>query len=383
LETHPDRRQPDPRSGLQRPSQAASPDRSNAPRTRRAYLDWLRGIAVLLMIEAHLLDSWTASPYRESAAYGRAIVAGGMGTTLFLMLAGVAAGLSAGSTLRRSGNAAAASTKVVRRGLEIFALAFLFRLQALILGWSSHAADVLKVDILNIMGPSIAAAALLWRLGSSVGRRGAIFAIAALVIAFGTPPIRSMRFDMLPDPLEAYIVPVAGLSNFVFFPWIGLVFAGAFVGVLLDDARTEEREKRLIVRLAAGGAAMATAALAGSYLPSPYDRSYFWTSSPAYFLLRVGLTTGAVAVAYVWNARVVRGRWSPVQQLGTTSLFIYWIHVEMVYGLISRPFHHALTLGQSWMAYGLFTALMLACSIAKDRVVTLAPALRLKRRVAG
>ena len=31
-------------------------------------------------------------------------------------------------------------------------------------------------------------------------------------------------------------------------------------------------------------------------------------------------------------------------QLGRTSLFIYWIHVELVYGLISLPLHRALSL---------------------------------------
>ena len=26
---------------------------------RRGYIDWLRGISVLIMIEAHTLDAWT------------------------------------------------------------------------------------------------------------------------------------------------------------------------------------------------------------------------------------------------------------------------------------------------------------------------------------
>jgi fucose 4-O-acetylase-like acetyltransferase len=58
-----------------------------------------------------------------------------------------------------------------------------------------------------------------------------------------------------------------------------------------------------------------------------------------------------------------------MQQLGRTSLFIYWIHVEMVYGLVSMPLHHALSLRQAAVALVLFTFFMLACSLAKDRVV--------------
>jgi uncharacterized membrane protein len=35
---------------------------------RRAYLDWLRGVAVLIMVEAHTFDSWTAPVDRNGPA---------------------------------------------------------------------------------------------------------------------------------------------------------------------------------------------------------------------------------------------------------------------------------------------------------------------------
>ena len=55
---------------------------------RRAYIDWARGVAVLLMIEAHTLDAWTRPADRATAAYQWAIIVGGMGAPLFLLLAG-------------------------------------------------------------------------------------------------------------------------------------------------------------------------------------------------------------------------------------------------------------------------------------------------------
>ncbi len=80
--------------------------------------------------------------------------------------------------------------------------------------------------------------------------------------------------------------------------------------------------------------------------------------------------TAALGFAYAWELRPGGAqRWSPLGQLGRTSLFIYWIHVEMVYGLISLPLHKRLSWGQSWLALALFCVLMLLCSIAKDRVV--------------
>ena len=63
------------------------------------------------------------------------------------------------------------------------------------------------------------------------------------------------------------------------------------------------------------------------------------------------------------------GGWSPLAQLGRTSLFIYWIHVEMVYGLISLPLHRALSLPAAFAAYIAFCGFMLVCSLVKDAVV--------------
>lgn len=342
-----------------------------APRRRRGYLDWLRGIAVLVMIEAHLVDSWTAPDWRETREFGWAIILGGLGAPLFLLLAGVAVSLSAGAKARRSGDHRAAAAAVVRRGLEIFGLAFLFRVQAWVLGWSSPR-DLLKVDILNIMGPSIMAAAALWGLGRGPRSRGVLLAGATLAVPLLTPILREASVVLaLPDPLRAYVRPVPGLSNFVFLPWMAFVFAGAAAGLLLDRARTREGERLVNLGLLSAGVLLSAGAFALSYLPSPYASSWFWTTSPAYFFLRTGLLVAAIGAAYLWESRPGgAARWSPVRQLGETSLFIYWIHVEMIYGLISEPLHRALGPVEVAVALVAFSLFMLLCSLVKERAVT-------------
>jgi fucose 4-O-acetylase-like acetyltransferase len=200
--------------------------------------------------------------------------------------------------------------------------------------------------------------------------RMAAFAAGTLAFALLAPIARAATsLAVLPDALEAYLRPVEGLTNFTFFPWAGFVFAGAILGVLLDRARPGDRERSLNVAFALGGAGLAAAAYGASFLPSPYARSEYWTTSPAFFFLRLGLLTAAIAAAYAWGRR--RGgqhRWSPVEQLGRTSFFIYWIHVEMVYGLISVAWHHRLTLPQVCAALAGFLVFMLCCSIWRDRV---------------
>src|SRR4051812_48945008 len=128
---------------------------------RRGYLDWVRGLAVLVMIQAHVLDSWTRTDVRDTSGFAWAMIVAGFGAPLFLFLAGLSVALSAGSKVRRTGNAPAAAIAVVKRGAWIFLLAFLFRIQAWVLGWGSPR-TLLKIDILNIMGPSIVAAGIAW-----------------------------------------------------------------------------------------------------------------------------------------------------------------------------------------------------------------------------
>ena len=343
---------------------------------RRTYLDLLRGVAVLLMIGAHLFDSWTRPADRGVTAFSATMFVGGFGTTLFLMLAGVAVALSAGSKLRRGGDVWSASSAVIRRGLELYALALVFRVQSWFLGWSHTPADLLKVDILNIMGPSIVFAGLLWRAGATPPQRLWLFAAATAVTAVMTTFVRSMPTNVLPEALRAYIVPVPGLSNFVFFPWMALVFAGGVIGMLLDSAVSAARERQVNVWLGAGGVALAVFAFAASHLPSVLPDSSFWTTSPSFLFIRIGVVSAAVAIAYAWS-RISGPGWSPIGQLGRTSLFIYWIHVEMVYGLISLPLHHSLSIRGAAASYVLFCAFMLLCSIGKDAAVA-----RYRRRLA-
>jgi uncharacterized membrane protein len=337
---------------------------------RYAYLDWARGLAVLIMIEAHVLDAWTRAADRSRAAFGYAMVVGGFGAPLFLFLAGVALVLSAESKYQRSGDFSRAWRTAEKRGWEIFGLAFLFRLQAFVLSGAENAAGLLKVDILNVMGPAIAMTAIAGRLTKTRSARAVLFGLAALTIALVTPIVRSTHLlDWLPDPIEWYFRPSPGRTNFTLLPWAGFVFAGAVVGMAIHT-REAQRAAGLQVRLALAGSFIALVAYGASFLPSPYQRSEFWTSSPTFFLLRAGLMTVLIPLAYSWEQAPWRHKlaaWSPVEVLGRASLFVYWIHVEMVYGVLSRPIRRSLSLEGALAAYALFILFILGLVLLKNR----------------
>jgi uncharacterized membrane protein len=351
---------------------------------RRGYLDWMRGLAVVIMVGWHTLDAWTTPVDKASGAFWYCQLIGGFGAPIFLFLAGTSVSLAAASRLRKSdlGSAWAAAWPMVRRGGWIWVLAILFRVQSDVLGGRTTLGQLavfdiirgntLKVDILNVMGPAIAGAAIVWGLARTPGWRLAGSIAAASAFAFATPAIRACAsLAALPDALEGYLRPFAGRTTFSFFPWAGFVFAGAAIGVLLDRTRDAAAERRLIAWFAAGGVALWIGALVAAHGPSLFGPTDFWRTAPSFFFVRVGVLIAAIAACYVWEARprlLGAQPFSPMRQFGLTSLFVYWIHVEMAYGGLSRPIKGQLPLPWSLVAFLLFLAAMLGLSLLKSAI---------------
>jgi predicted acyltransferase len=337
---------------------------------RRPYLDVLRGVAVLLMVEAHVVDAWTRDADRLSRPFGYALILGGLAAPMFLFYAGVAVAMSAGSKARAWDDVRRASIAVQRRGWQIFGLAFLFRLQAFVLSPGARAWGILKVDILNIMGPAIATAALVWGWFGSTRAKTAAFASIAAAIALLTPPVRGATWlTRVPDVLEAYVRPVPDLANFTAFPWVAFVFAGACLGVILDAAQTPEDERRVNLWLACAAAVFSAAGFALARRPPIYANSNFWTSSPTYFAIRIGVITAATAAAYAVQQWRGPSCGHALQVFGRASLFVYWIHVEMVYGLLASAIRHQLAFPVTVVAYATFTFMLYVIVRIKNDIV--------------
>ena len=185
---------------------------------RKVYLDWLRGVAVIIMVGAHVTDAWTRVEDRGRYLYMVTVFIAGMAAPLFLFLAGLTIAMAASSRAAKVGHAEAAAL-ARKRGLQIFALAFLFRLQSQLLGWGAFI-NFLKVDILNVMGIAMIAAALLWGLSANRARSDQSSSRSR------RSPWRWRRRSSakrrcsprLPDAIEAYIRPLPGRTNFALFP---------------------------------------------------------------------------------------------------------------------------------------------------------------------
>jgi fucose 4-O-acetylase-like acetyltransferase len=86
----------------------------------------------------------------------------------------------------------------------------------------------------------------------------------------------------------------------------------------------------------------------------------------------VGILTLLLPLAYVWTHTPLRGKasnLSPLEEFGRASLFVYWIHVEMVYGFFSRAIRRSLSIESALAAYVLFTVFLFTLVRLKRRIV--------------
>jgi uncharacterized membrane protein len=331
------------------------------------------------MVAAHVTDAWTRLEDRNRTLYTYTVFIAGLAAPLFLFLAGLTIAMAASSRAVKVGHAEAAA-RARKRGLQVFVLAFLFRLQSQLLGWGALI-NFLKVDILNVMGIAMFAAAIIWGLSANRVVRILLFAIATAAVAMATPLVREAGvLAALPDALEAYIRPLPGRTAFALFPWAAFLLAGAIVGELVFAANTEAQERRLQAGLLISGLAGAVVAHEFSFRPSIYPVANFWTSSPAFFFIRLGFCTAMVPIARgidtfhafmrrqfgnCFSSPDVPGR--VVATLGRSSLFVYWIHVEMAYGGLSHPLKRALPLEWSLVATVALCAFLYKIVKWKDR----------------
>ena len=110
-------------------------DQIQTPARRLAYIDWMRGLACVLMFQTHCYDSWMSPEAKKSSsliAWSR--LGGTLPAPLFIFLAGVSFALVT-EKLREKGIARSAIAKqTILRGAEIFGMGLLFRVQEFALG---------------------------------------------------------------------------------------------------------------------------------------------------------------------------------------------------------------------------------------------------------
>jgi uncharacterized membrane protein len=318
-----------------------APVSSTPPRhaQRVAFVDLLRGWAVIVMIQTHVFNATLFPALTTTVLYDLIKFVDGLVAPSFLFASGLAYAIT---TRRKANDYLAFGRPLFRqfgRLLLILVIGYVlhiprFNYHHLAYEASAEAWDRFwQVDVLQCIAVSLLFLQILLLLLRSEGRLYRTVAGATVVILLGTPLMWTFNWwNVLPVPIASYL---NGLyySLFPLFPWSAFLFAGALAGYYYTEARERGAEALFLRRaayagLAAIGISFALHPLAALLYPV-YD---YWRFSPSFVLLRLGIVLLLTWGMFLWERKRGVGISSPVTLIGRESLIVYVTHLMLIYG---------------------------------------------------
>jgi hypothetical protein len=337
--------------------------KTHASAYRLQYLDWLRGLGALIMLHGHVWDAFARPGVRNGGPFILSQFLGGIPPAIFLFLTGITLAFLMDSAERKGLPPLERWITGFRRAGYLFFLAFAFRLQMWICGFHAPWQDLFRVDILNCMGFSMALLSVmaLFRTTDRVG----LCAALGLGVAFVSPVVSQLHWSAVPWMVRSYIIP--DYRSFGFFPWGAYLAFGMSAGSAIRIIPPQAIERAMQWAALIGGATIGACEYFSSLPFSIYAGAEYWLNSPAQVLSKLGVTLLLLALAFLWTRYVARDGWSALRQLGTTSLLVYWVHIELVYGHSLGFLKNNLGETQTFAAAAVVILLMLGLSVLRTR----------------
>lgn len=323
---------------------------------RIEFIDLLRGWAVLVMIETHVMNGTLLPELRASEVFSWVTFLNGLVAPSFTF----AAGLAYAVTTRRKINDYLSFGKPlllnVRRLLFVIMIGYLlhiprFHFQQLLHETSREEWEAFfQADILQCIGVSLLIVQALLLLLRTERRLYASLLLCSCAIVFLSPLVWATDWrQILPLPVAGYMngTYAANYSGFPLFPWSAFIFAGAVVGYHYVEARQRGEETRFFKNIFW----IAVALVALSFpLESIISRLYashdVARTSPAFFFLRLGIVLLLCAVLFFYERRRSVSPRSIITLVGRESLIVYAVHLFLIYGNIgtfnfAKTVHHS------------------------------------------
>lgn len=335
------------------------------PRTngkRLAFLDWTRGFAACIMLQGHVTHSLTHKDLRNDSFYVFSQFFGGLTPAVFLFLTGVTLGFLMDSQSKKPLSRWSRIYATLLRARYLLLIGILFHFQMWVTAFGqSEWVNIFKVDILNCMAVTIALLAPLALFDTPARVRYG--ALAGFAIACASPFVTHLDMSWMSPFLRNYLVP--SHNFFSLFPWGAFVAFGLCCGSVLRQVKDEDLPK-IMPWAGLIGLVLISASRFVADLPfTLYPNSDFWLDSPLLILIKLGVILLITCWAFLMTRYINPHGWSFVRQLGTTSLLVYWVHTELVYGRWLGAWKEALTVPQTVLMAIFVIALMVLLSVAK------------------
>ncbi|MDR3670962.1 MAG: heparan-alpha-glucosaminide N-acetyltransferase domain-containing protein [Holophaga sp.] len=332
---------------------------SSTPRVH--VLDFIRLVAMLLMVQGHTLDA-LVDPARmdlDSFHWQTWVNLRGLTAPMFMMVSGAATVLGIRYDLRGRLTGALLRRRV-RTALMVIAIGYLLLFPANRLAdlrWvpRDHWHAFFRVNILQANGVTLLLLTALLCCTRTVRRYAAWSLACGLAILLAAPLVAGVDwFRLLPEGLASYLSFQQG-SLFPLFPTSAYMFLGVGLGALLLETPEPRRARTFrMACLTAGLGSLVVSVIAARVPFRVLPPGEAWRGGYAFTTCRLGfalLVFGLLGWVAEWRP-ALSASWAP---LGRRSLFVYVGHLTLIFGTpwtpgLTGPWFHSLTVGAGCLA---------------------------------
>lgn len=303
---------------------------------RFMFLDVLRGIAVLWMIQVHITNQLIDPALRSTDLFHMLNISNGYVAPTFIFCAGAGLWIA----LSRKGadflRLQAPLWDYLRRLSFILLWAYMlhipfYSLERWLIATPDELLPGLQIDVLQTIVYTSVAVVILFLALRDLRRTTWVSGLIALTMMIGSAFVWASRPMTWTPPFIGYLLGPP--SPFPMVPWSVYLFAGVFAGGLFMEARNKARIARWMV---VGGLTLPAVIFMIKDLPfsSPYD-AMWWNTSPGMHLFRICGTLLLLGALFLLEDRLQTSRIGRMLQvIGTESLFMYVGHLLIVYGAV-------------------------------------------------
>jgi uncharacterized membrane protein len=322
------------------PVGAASTVQAAKAASRYGFIDLLRGLALVVMIETHVVNAYLPTETRRTWFFFWLTFLNGLVAPTFLFSSGFSIMLQGKRQWDNWLHFRLPFWQQMRRLGFIALVAYYSHLDHFKLSKYLHPDEpgiwknALQVDILQCIVASLLVVHVLiflLRKPQSLAWGALVLAASAALV---TPLVWARDFTgSLPLGLALFLNP-HGISLFPLLPWISFILCGTVTAILFLRATEQATDSRFMRGALLVGIGLIILGLACNELPYTLPGHHnFYTTSPLYVMIRLGCVLIICAALYALEKFL---RWVPksIEGAGQESLLVYGVHLWIIFAFL-------------------------------------------------
>ncbi len=309
----------------------------NQQKERLLFIDIFRGIAVLWMIETHVVNAFMNPVHRNNVFFSWLNLTNGIVAVSFLFCAGAGFYLAASSKWNDFKGFKKPLFLYLRRLGFILCIAYFLHLPVLAFKdlftmTQQQTLGFFQSDILQVIVLSSLFSITLVLVAPAIRFLPVITGIVAIIIFTAAPFVWAAEALKAMPAIIGTFFTKPPVSNFPLFPWAGYFFFGvSLTGFFIQS---DDKKKFAII-----SAFISIAVLLINYNTSSFQWQYgfidWWGCAPGHSLFRLGCASAVFSILYLLEKYFQDNKPSSFLLIcGRESLFLYATHLLIVYGSI-------------------------------------------------